>query len=70
MPPDTLPARPVLHAYVLIVPLPAAALAAKTTLYPEQIELNEAEGDAVGMAPTVMVPDALTLPHPPVSGML
>ena len=53
LPPDTLPASPLLHAYVDILPLPAVAFAASVVLPPLQMIAGVAVGDTVGLAFTV-----------------
>ena len=53
LPPDTLPANPLLQAYVDMVPLPAAALAASVVLCPLQIVPDVAVGADVGIALTL-----------------
>ena len=50
LPPETLPAKPLLHAYVEIAPLPAVALAASVVLPPLQIVVGVAVGATVGLA--------------------
>ena len=50
LPPDTLPANPLLQLYVEIVPLPAVALAASVVLCPKQIPPGLALGASVGLA--------------------
>jgi len=54
---DTLPLatlpRPLLHAYVLMTPLPAVTLAVSVVLLPLQIALGAAVGATVGLALTV-----------------
>jgi len=51
---DTLP-NPVLHAYVVMFPLPAIACAVKVVLDPLHIVSAEVVGATVGFAFTVMV---------------
>ena len=53
LPPETLPANPLLHAYVEIAPLPAVAFAARVVLCPLQIVAGVAVGATVGLALTV-----------------
>ena len=53
LPPDTLPAIPLLQLYVEIVPLPAVALAASVVLCPLQIAVGDADGASVGIAFTL-----------------
>ncbi len=52
VPPDTLPAKPLLHAYVLMLPLPAVALAASTAFWPAQIDVGFIVGATVGIVLT------------------
>ena len=50
LPPDTLPASPLLQLYVEIVPLPAAAFATSVVPCPLHIAVGEADGAIVGFA--------------------
>ncbi len=63
VPPDTLPDKPLLHAYVLILPLPAVAFAVIAVFCPAQREVGFIVGATVGSALTVMatLPDAVQL---------
>jgi len=61
LPPATLPDKPLLHAYVEILPLPAVELVASVVLCPLQIVAGVAVGAMVGFALTVTVVEAVPL---------
>ena len=61
LPPDRLPAKPLLQAYVVIAPLPAIALAARVVLCPLQIIVGVAVGATVGFAFTVTAVEAVAV---------
>ena len=61
LPPDTLPASPLLHAYVDMLPLPAVAFAASIVLPPLQMIAGVAVGDIVGLTFTVTEVEAVAL---------
>ena len=64
LPPDTLPASPLLQAYVDMLPLPAVAFAASIVLPPLQMIAGVAVGAIVGLAFTVTVTLSEAV-HPP-----